>query len=169
VSATEGGELVVVARFAGVFGLRGELKCRPTPAGESALAAGRDYALGAEANAPHVRIAQLRRVNARLVVALEGVATPEAARAYVGKDLYASREALALGPDEYLDADLVGLQLIDERGTPLGAVVGVEHYPAQDCLVVGAQRALVPMVKAFIRKVDLAGGTIVVDLPEGLL
>ena len=168
-SSRDEAELVPVARFAGVFGLRGELKCRPTPAGESALAAGREYALGAEAGAQRVRLAALRRANARIVVALEGVSSPEAARPYVGKELYAAREALALGPDEYLDADLVGLQLVDESGTALGEVAGVEHYPAQDGLVGGPQRALVPMVKAFIRSVDLQSRVIVVDLPEGLL
>jgi 16S rRNA processing protein RimM len=75
-----------------------------------------------------------------------------------------------LEPGEYLDADLIGLRLIDASGKLLGEVVGIEHFPAQDCLVVGPQRALVPMVKAFIGAIDLEARTIAVgDLPEGLL
>jgi 16S rRNA processing protein RimM len=169
---SEGSEasLVPIARLSGVFGLRGELKCDPTAAGESALHAGAEYALGAEPGAQRVRVATLRRHKSRFVVTLEGVATVEAAQPFVGRELYAPRGAVHLAPGEYLDADLVGMQLLDPAGAPLGEVVGVEHFPAQDCLVVGPQRALVPMVKAFIRNVDLEQRTIAVgDLPEDLL
>jgi 16S rRNA processing protein RimM len=162
-------DLVPVARLVGVFGLRGELKCKPTPAGEGAIETGREYALGASSEAARVRCVSVRRHQARILVTLEGVNTPEAAAAFVGRELFAERAQLALGPNEYLDTDLIGLRLIDGSGSELGTVVGVEHYPTQDCLVVGPKRALVPMVGAFIRKVDLAARTIDVDLPDGLL
>jgi 16S rRNA processing protein RimM len=162
--------LVPIARLSGVFGVRGELKCDPTAAGESALLAGTEYALGVEPGARRVRVTTLRRHKLRFVVTLEGVATVEAAQAFVGAELYAERSALRLAPGEYLDVDLIGLQLIGESGVPLGEVVGIEHLPAHDCLVVGPARALVPMVKAFVREIDLGRRTIAVgDLPEGLL
>jgi 16S rRNA processing protein RimM len=162
-------DLIPVARLTGIFGLRGELKCRPTSAGEGAVEAGREYPLGAEPGAKRVTLQSVRKHSGRLVVLLRGVATPEAAQTYVGRELYAERGAIELAPGEYLDADLVGMQIVDEAGTVLGEVVGVEHYPAQDCLVVGKQRALVPLVKAFVREIDLPGRKIVMDLPEGLL
>lgn len=166
----EPAELVPVARLSGIFGVRGELKCDPTAAGESALHAGGLYALGAKPSAQRVRIATLRRHKTRYVVTLEGIATVEAAQPFVGAELYAEREAVQLQPGEYLDADLIGLHLVDAAGMRLGEVLGVEHFPAQDCLVVGPQRALVPMVKAFVHEIDLPAGTITVgDLPEGLL
>ncbi len=162
--------LVPVARLSGVFGVRGELKCDPTAAGETALKAGRDYALGPDPDGPRIRVTTLRRHGSRYVVTLDGVHTVEAAQPFVRRELYAERADVNLAPGEYLDADLIGLQLVDGAGAPLGEVVGVEHFPAQDCLVVGAQRALVPMVKAFVRKIDLEKRTITVgDLPEGLL
>jgi 16S rRNA processing protein RimM len=162
-------DLIPVARLVGVFGVRGEFKCKPTPAGEGTIEAGREYALSAGEGAAHVRCVAVRRHQARLLVTLEGITTPEAAQALVGRDLFAERAQLTLGPNEYLDGDLTGLQLIDPHGNALGTVTGVEHYPTQDCLVVGPKRALVPMVRAFIRKIDLTAGTIDVDLPEGLL
>jgi 16S rRNA processing protein RimM len=70
---------------------------------------------------------------------------------------------------EYLDDDLIGLRLCDPGGRELGVVVGVEHFPAQDCLVVGERRALVPVVSAFIKSIDPSAGTITAELPEGLL
>ncbi len=160
--------LVAVARLVGVFGVRGEIKCAATPAGRNALAAGEEYALDRDGR-EHVRIGDLRRHGDRWLVTLDGVASPEAAKAYVGRELFAPRERLQLPDDEYLDDDLIGLRLCDPAGRELGVVVGVEHFPAQDCLVVGERRALVPVVPEFIKSVDPFAGTITAELPEGLL
>jgi 16S rRNA processing protein RimM len=160
---------VVVGRLTGAFGVRGEMKCRPGPAGAAAFAAGRSYALGAAPGAREVRCRSVRRHHEKLLLAFEGIDSPEAARALAGSELYGEQVEAELGPDEYLDADLVGLRLLDEAGRELGKVTGVRHFPAQDCLVVGTAGSLVPLVKAFVRRIDLAAGTIVTSLPEGLL
>jgi len=122
--------------------------------------------VGVERN---VRCTSARHAHERLLLGFEGVETPEAARPLVGAELYAEFDDVSLAPDEYLDADLVGLRLVDEQGRRLARVIGVEHYPAQDCLIVEPGRALVPLVKAFIKDIDVAGGCIVAALPEGLL
>lgn len=160
---------VVVGRLTSVFGVRGELKCVPTTFGAGAFAAGRSYALGGAADARELRCVGARKHHEKLVLAFEGIATPEIARALCGAELFADHVVVELGPDEYLDADLVGLRLVDATGRELGEVVGVQHFPAQDCLVVGPQRALVPLVKAFVRTIDLQARTIATTLPEGLL
>jgi 16S rRNA processing protein RimM len=160
---------VAVGRLSGVFGIRGEIKCRPTVLGANAFAVGKRFAVGGDANARELRCTGARRHHERLLLAFEGVASPEAAREFVGADLFAEVEDVELGPGEYLDADLVGLRLIDESGRELARVVAVLHYPAQDCLVVDPGRALVPLVRAFIRGIDVPAGTIAVSLPTGLL
>jgi 16S rRNA processing protein RimM len=75
-------------------------------------------------------------------------------------------------PDAWYDHQLVGLRVLDPAGAAIGEVVAVEHPPAQDLLVVrrpdGARR-LVPFVTAMVPSVDVAGGTVVVDAPPGLL
>jgi len=160
--------LIAIARLTGVFGVRGELKCETTSAGETSLAAGRSYALDRE-GARWVRCGGVRRHQNRSLVSLEEVTTPEAARELVGSELFVDRSEIVLEADEYLDEDLIGLRLLDTGGNELGVVVAVEHLPAADCLVVGAKRSLVPLVSAFIRSIDLAKGEIVADLPAGLL
>ena len=160
---------VAVGRLTGVFGIRGELKCKPTALGLEAFTSGRTFAYRTTGGNGELRCTSARRHHERLLLGFEGVSDPESARGFVGAELFAERAEVELGPGEYLDADLIGLRLIDERGQELARVVGVEHFPAQDCLVVGPQRALVPLVKAFVRHVDLAAGTIVMSLPEGLL
>jgi 16S rRNA processing protein RimM len=74
-------------------------------------------------------------------------------------------------PESFYDHQLVGLtaRLTDE--SVLGEIVGVRHE-AQDLLVIRrpeAPEVLVPFVSALVPTVDLAGGFVVVDPPEGLL
>ncbi len=89
--------------------------------------------------------------------------------ALIGTELFAGRDDVELEPGEYFDDDLVGCAVVDCAGAALGEVVDVLHYPGQDLLVVGARRALIPLVAAFIRGVDVARKRIDVELPEGLL
>ena len=74
-------------------------------------------------------------------------------------------------PDSFYDHQLVGLTARLTDGTVIGEVIAVRHE-AQDLLVIrreGAPEALVPFVSAIVPTVDLAGGFVVVDPPEGLL
>jgi 16S rRNA processing protein RimM len=74
-------------------------------------------------------------------------------------------------PDAYYDHQLVGLSARLTDGTPLGDVVAVRHEGA-DLLVVrrtDGGELLVPFVAAIVPAVDVAGGFVEVDPPEGLL
>ena len=56
-------------------------------------------------------------------------------------------------------------------GGALGEISEVLHLPAQDVLVVrrtDTRELLVPFVHQMVPEVDVAGGFVVVDLPEGL-
>jgi 16S rRNA processing protein RimM len=74
-------------------------------------------------------------------------------------------------PDDFYDHQLVGLAVQLPDGTHLGEVTGVTHLGAE-LLVVrrpGGGELLVPFVTAIVPTVDVAGGRVVVDPPEGLL
>lgn len=144
--------------------------CLPTRIGDELLAAGRQVVLKTPSGVERPgRIANARRHRGRLLVTLEGADSQEAAQALHGATLAVPRDEVPLRNDEYLDDDLVGLALCDEMGSKLGTVSAVRHYPAQDCLVVTPGDALVPLVKEFVRAVDLPAKRIVVALPPGLL
>lgn len=75
-------------------------------------------------------------------------------------------------PDEFHDHQLVGLRVESADGTALGTVDRIDHAPSSDLIVLkkaGGGTALIPFVTAMVPTVDVAGGRIVVDLPEGLL
>ena len=79
-------------------------------------------------------------------------------------------------PDSFYDHQLVGLTAHLPDGSVIGEVTAVQHE-AQDLLVVRrgaggevpAREALIPFVSAIVPTVDVAGGFLVVDPPEGLL
>ncbi|EYR62938.1 16S rRNA processing protein RimM [Actinotalea ferrariae CF5-4] len=74
--------------------------------------------------------------------------------------------------DAWYPHELVGLRAERPDGTVVGEVVGLEHLPAQDALVLrepDGARTLVPFVRAIVPVVDVPGGRVVVDAPHGLL
>ncbi|TQS44305.1 ribosome maturation factor RimM [Cryptosporangium phraense] len=73
-------------------------------------------------------------------------------------------------PDEFHDYELVGLSAFTVSGAALGSVVDVVHSAAGEILVLsvdGAER-LVPFVREMVPTIDVPGGRVVIDPPEGL-
>ena len=66
---------------------------------------------------------------------------------------------------EYLSADLVGLKVV-ERGKELGVAEDVVRSTVNDLLKVSG--VLIPAVRQFVKKVDIDGGTIEVELIDGM-
>jgi 16S rRNA processing protein RimM len=160
---------IVVGRLTGAFGVRGEIKCVPAGDGAGSFAVGRTYVVRTASGERTVRCRSARRHQEKLLLAFDDFDSPEAVRALAGAEVRADVTEVPLAPDEYLDSDLVGLRLTDENGVDAGrVVVAVEHFPHQDYLVFDPGRKLVPLVKAFVRSVDPATGTIAMSLPEGI-
>jgi len=158
-----------VGRLGAPFGIRGEIKCRPASFGPEAFAKGRRYLVGPEPGARALLCVGVRRHQDSLLLRFEGIASPEDVRALTNASLYAGVRDVPLGPGEFLDRDLIGCELVDPAGTVVARVVDVQHFPAQDCLVVDPGRQYVPLVKAFVRAIDVAARRIDVELPDGLL
>ena len=157
-------------RVAGAFGLRGELKIAATRIGEDSLRAGLRVQLRfPDGTQREAQVAAVRLHQGRPLARFDGVDDATAAEALLGAEVFIARAAAVVAEGEHLDADLIGCVLVAEDGTIVGEVVDVAHYPAQDMLVVGAARAYVPLVRAFIAKVDTERKRIDVTLPPGLL
>lgn len=74
--------------------------------------------------------------------------------------------------DAWYDHQLVGLSVADTSGAALGEVIGVEHLPGQDLLVVrrpSGEDRMVPFVHAIVPEVDMHRGQVILDPPPGLL
>jgi len=103
------------------------------------------------------------------LVQLEGVPTRNDAEALRGAIVEVDRADLELDEDDVLLADLVGCKVLLPDGTPWGEVAAIDAGPGQDRLVIhdGGVERLVPLVDAFVQKIDLDARTVTVDPPEG--
>lgn len=73
--------------------------------------------------------------------------------------------------DAFYEHELLGLEVLDLEGYTLGEITGLEHFPAQDLLVVrepDGTMSRIPFVKEIVTEVDLDDNCIVVDAPKGL-
>lgn len=80
--------------------------------------------------------------------------------------------AVRLARDEYFIADLEGLQVRNEDGTPIGVLNSVLETGANDVYVIGlfdGRELLLPAIKQCVLEVDLEGGYIRIHILEGLL
>ncbi|WP_010533965.1 ribosome maturation factor RimM [Brachybacterium squillarum] len=74
-------------------------------------------------------------------------------------------------PDAWYPSQLRGLRVVDTAGRELGTVQTVQHYPAQDLLVVrtaDGSRVQLPLVEQLVPQVDLEAGVVTADPPGGL-
>ncbi len=162
---------VCVGAIAGAFGVRGEARLKPFTEDPQAVAS---YGpVETEDGARSFTLKISRPIGDGLAVWLSGVKTREEAEALKGTRLYVSREALPEPEeDEFYHADLIGLKVEDLKGEPLGVVRSVQNYGAGDFLeIVTPGRkapALMPFTRETAPKIDLKGGRLVADPPEGV-
>ena len=162
---------VCVGAIGGAFGVRGEVRLK------SFCGVPEDIASYGPLFAEDGRRFEVRltgQVKNGLSARLSGVSTKEAADALRGLRLYAPRDALpSLPDDEYYHADLIGLDVVDTGGAPIGRVKAVLNHGAGDILELhraGASGTIrLPDTKAVVPTVDLASRRIVADPPDGLL
>ena len=105
-------------------------------------------------------------------VKLEGINNPEAAKEFKGFEIHTIKDRKDLVVGYYFYDDLVGCSIIDQNKNNLGTVSKVEEFPAQITLRVKRQNGkdfFVPFVKQFIKKVDIDGKKIYIEVIEGML
>jgi 16S rRNA processing protein RimM len=165
-----------VGRLTKAHGLKGALKVElytDDPAGR--FTPGATFALQVPDDSPwfgkSLELAELRWYNQQPVAFFVGVEDRTAAEALVKAILWVSLDPDAL-PDEddaWYDHQLVGLRVVRD-GTEVGRVARVDHFPAQDLLIVATPNGevMVPFVSAIVPTVDVVSGTVTITPPDGL-
>lgn len=103
---------------------------------------------------------------------LEDIDTVEKASILVKKDIYLPNK---LKPkkkkEEFTLKDLKGFIAIDEKHGELGEISDVLEYPQQILASVNYnnREVLIPLNGTFIKGIDVEGGEVYFELPEGLL
>ena len=168
---------LAVGRIGRPHGIRGEvhIDVRTDDPGQR-LAAGAVLATDPADRGP-LTVAATRWHSGRLIVGFAEVADRTAAERLRGTWLVIDSADVPVpeDPDEFHDAQLIGLAVRTTDGKQVGTVADVLHY-GQDLLVVrgrdtggGAGEVLVPFVAAIVPEVDVRAGHLVIDPPPGLL
>ena len=159
---------ICVARIGAAHGVRGAVKLWTFT--EDPLAVTRYGPLTTRDGARSFEVAHAREAKDHLVATLKGVTTRDEAERLNGLELYVAREKLpATEDDEYYHADLIGLAAAATGGEPLGKVVAIHNFGAGDIIEIAPRSGatvLLPFTNAVVPTVDIAGGRVLIELPD---
>jgi 16S rRNA processing protein RimM len=163
-SAVAAPELLRVAHVRRVHGVRGEVRIQPLGGDLGRFAPGTPLLDERGRRALTIRTSRPLE-GGDLLLAFTELPTREAAATLHGDYLCVERsEARRLGADEWFVWQLVGLRAVTDEGEDLGVVLDVEEQPSSDVIVVGegASERRYPLVREWVRSVDVASGTVVI-------
>src|SRR6202161_2826899 len=159
---------ICIARIGAAHGVRGAVKLWTFT--EDPLAVLRYGPLATKDGARQFEVTHAREAKGHLVATLKGVVTREEAERLNGVELYIAREKLpAAAEDEYYHADLIGLSAVTTANELLGRVIAIHNFGAGDIIEIAPPSGttlLLPFTNAVVPTVDLAGGRVVIALPE---
>jgi 16S rRNA processing protein RimM len=163
-----------VGRISGAHGIRGELKAVSLSDEIGRFRRLQTIWLAADdADGGERREVEGVRFSGRYaLLKLKGVDDRTAAERVSGRWIRIPRsECASLPAGSFYFFQLVGLRTVTPDGETIGTVREVLRAPAQDILVIDRSggEVLVPMVREWVRSVDLEAGVVTVESIEGLI
>jgi len=165
-------ELIAVGRIGKARGVKGHAFVQPwTDDPETRFAVGSVLETDPAAAGP-LTVVEMSQASGKLVVLFDGVDDRSAIEALRGVQLVMPKSARPVldDPDDFYTSDLIGLEVRTVAGEVLAAIDDVIEIAGADYLAVqldGVER-LIPFVRAIVPTVDIAGGFVVIDPPDGL-
>jgi 16S rRNA processing protein RimM len=159
---------ICVARIGAAHGVRGAVKLWTFT--EDPLAVQHYGPLTTKDGTRHFEVTHAREAKDHLVATLKGITTREEAERLNGVELYIARDKLPETDEgEYYHTDLIGLAAVTAADTPIGRVIAIHNFGAGDIIEIAPPHGatlLLPFTNAVVPTVDLAGGRVVIELPE---
>ncbi|MDR1069662.1 MAG: ribosome maturation factor RimM [Gracilibacteraceae bacterium] len=166
-------ETVLIGQVLKPQGLNGELKVYPLtddPRRFLALGEVRLRGAGTETEVLPVRQARISGGGKMVYLTLAGIDSPETAAQYRGFEVRVPRaQAAPLAPGRWYYYELEGMDVFD-GGVWLGKLERILETGANDVYIVRGEAGeiCVPALKTVVRRVDVPGRRMDVDLPPGL-
>ncbi len=160
-------DFVEVGRVLRPFGKFGELRVEELTDLPERFGPGRNLYLNREP----VKIKRSRRLRDALLVEVEGIDTPEAAKGFQGAVFEVPVSELPELPEgTFYHYDLIGLRVTSTEGEELGELVEIIATGANDVYVVRGTDGdlLLPAIPDVIKKVDVVGREMTVEMVAGL-
>lgn len=171
-SPPQGGpEFLVIGRLRRPHGVKGEILMEVLTDFPERVQVGMTVYLG-DQYLP-VRINSIRpHVNA-LLISIDNYDNRESVGELRNLEVYIpSSSVLPLPEGEFYHHQIIGLQVIDETGLPLGHVIDLLETGANDVLIIHAERGneyLVPVIDGVVTEIDLSRSRITIHPLPGLL
>jgi 16S rRNA processing protein RimM len=153
-------------------GREGEVSVEPLTSFPDRFVPGLTLLWRKDAQERRLTVAGVRPHGGRFLLAFDGVAGMDEARALSGGELSVPDEAAVKPPEGfYFGHEVAGWRCEDTGGRLLGTAAGLEQTTAGPLLSVDAPEkkgVLVPFVEGIVIRIDRAGRRIVLDAPQGL-
>lgn len=165
--------LFVIAKIVGCFGIKGYVKIQPNTHSPERFSVLKNILIGRSSDtAVPLTVENVVSNQRNLLIKLEGVDTRSEAESFAGQFVFVTQKDV-ISPKEgsYFVHDILGCDVWSSSGRFLGRVEDIYPLPAQDVWVVRQddREVLVPVVKEFIKSVDVAGRKIIINPIEGLI
>ena len=171
-------DAIEVGRIADAWGIKGWFKVLPYSASPEALFSSKLwYLLPAEKGSKtftgvlKLSVREAKEHSDTVVATAQDVDDRSTAEALRGARIFVARSGFpTAGKDEYYWVDLIGLDVINREGIPLGRVKELLSTGAQTVLVMDyeqdgkPQERMIPLVAAYVDDVDLAARRIAIGI-----
>ncbi len=162
---------VLVGEIVGAFGIRGQVKVLPLTDFPERFEHTKTIYLGNEHTPMTVADAQQHK-NVIVLTFAEITSVDDAEKLRAKVISIPDSELTPLPPDQFYLHDVVGLRVEHVNGQPLGIITDIITSGGNDVFVVRDQvtgrEALLPVVKAFVKDIDIPAGLVRVEPIPGL-
>ena len=160
---------VVLGRLGRAHGLKGELKFQPFGCERDLLLEVPGIMLGPQAQ--NAKVLGIRGSGKYWIVALEGIESRSQAELLQGNYAWIRENQLPpLPPSELYVASIIGAQVRDETGSPLGQIAEVMETAENDVLIIrreNGEEELIPALRSVLVNWDEDDQALTVRWPAG--
>lgn len=166
-------DLLQVGVITQTHGIRGEVKVFPTTDDVNRFKKLKQVILDTGKEKMTLEIEGVKFFKQFVILKFKGFDNINDIERYKTKSLYVTREnAVRLRRNEYFIADLIDVDVFDEKGEKFGVLTDVMQTGANDVYVINmtdGREVLVPAIKECILDVDVEARKMVIHLLDGLL
>lgn len=160
-----------IGKIVNTHGLKGEVKIYPyTETPDHFISFSQLYLEGLEDRPFKICTARVHK--GMVLVTLDGIHSIESAQALMQKDVFVARSEVPDDGEGHFVVDLLGFKIVNEAGMVLGTLKDVIQNTAQDVYEVERPEGgvfYIPVVDAFVKRIDMEEACIEVSLIEGMM
>ena len=165
--------LLMVGVVTTTHGVRGEVKVYPTTDDAERFRKLKKVILFDGKTYKETAVESVKRFKQFVILKLEGSETMNDALLLKDAKLFVTRaQAVKCEKDEYFIADLIGLNVVDEKNENLGVISEVYQTGANDVYEIKRQDEstfLIPAIKECVLRVDIKNKLMTIHLMDGLV